>query len=163
VSKFLQNLPVQFFKVLANPKFKRNLKSIFFFLSWPGYSFQPDWPALSSPPLPLGRHPLLARSLLPSLWAATLSRPVSPPLPLGRLPRSPAGPQPTGRCSQPPPLTDTRAPPRSSFSPAPLTAGASPPYHSPPPPRPIPPETTASTIIMAHYHRCSFPSDHIKG
>jgi hypothetical protein len=39
--QFLQNLTVQFSKVLPNPKFKRNLKRIFFFLSWFGSSFPP--------------------------------------------------------------------------------------------------------------------------
>jgi hypothetical protein len=91
VSKFLQNLPVQFFKVLPNPKFKRNLKRIF--LSWPGSSFQPIRPL--SPPLALGCHPLSAR--LPSP-AFGLSSPL------------PAGPQPAGRPSPPAaPLADMRA------------------------------------------------------
>jgi hypothetical protein len=105
VSKFLQNLPVQFFKVLPNPKFKRNLKRIF--LSWPGSSFQPIRPL--SPPLALGCHPLSAR--LPSP-AFGLSSPL------------PAGPQPAGRPSRQPPLSLTCGPYPVVFLPRPIATVA---------------------------------------
>jgi hypothetical protein len=78
-----------------------------------------------------------------------------------------------GRPSQPPTPEDTWAPPDHlppridghsrhvlACVPPPVTTGAPPPpHHSPPAPRPIPSEMAVSTTNMAHYHRCSFPSD----
>jgi hypothetical protein len=132
VSKLLQNHPVQFSKVLPNPKFKRNLKMIFFFfLSWPDSSFQPCQPALSSPPY--GPPPSPGPSPLPSLWAAF----PAPPLGLNLS---------TGPASQPPPSHGHAGPARSSSSldwhsqplpsppgapSAPVMAGAPPPLITP--------------------------------
>jgi hypothetical protein len=162
VSKFLQNLPVHFFKVLPNPKFKRNLKRIF--LSWPGSSFQPIGPL--SPPLALGCHPLPARLPSPAFglpsplprWASACW----PAQPASRPSRRHAGPAQSssslGRQPPSPPHMHTRAASRCPSTPA--TAGAPPPLitHHHHPGR-SPPKTAASINIMAHHHRRPFPSD----
>jgi hypothetical protein len=140
MSKFLQNLPVQFSKVLPNPKFKRNLKRIFFFYGWPGSSFQLD--GLLCPPLPLGCHPLSARSLLPSHWAAVLAPLMGLSLPAGPGSQSPLSsthwPYPIILLPKPLLLPHVRVH-AASWCPFRSRNGRStPPHHSPPPPRSIP-------------------------